>query len=320
MSKLKIIGGSGFIGTNFIDNFKNDYDITILDIRDSQSYPMMYEYCDIRDKNMLKACLQPDDIVINLAAEHHDDVSPSDRYYETNSLGAKNLSEVAREKGISKIVFTSTVAVYGLSDDPKSEESPTVPFNHYGKSKLMAEKHYIDWQSECNTDLVIIRPTAIFGPGNKGNVYNLFNQIARNRFIMISKGENIKSVGYIDNISHFIRTCLRASKNTSEIYNFVDKPDLTTSELVSLVKSCLNRNGSKLYIPYWLAYGIGLLFDLFGQITARKFIISSIRIKKFCSSTIIECNSSPKDYKQVISLEDGISKTIDSDFRNFISN
>ena len=66
MSKLKIIGGSGFIGTNFIDNFKNDYDITILDIRDSQSYPMMYEYCDIRDKNMLKACLQPDDIVIHV--------------------------------------------------------------------------------------------------------------------------------------------------------------------------------------------------------------------------------------------------------------
>ena len=91
-------------------------------------------------------------------------------------------------------------------------------------------------------------------------------------------------------------------------------------DLVSLVKSCLNRNGSNLFIPYWLAYAIGLLFDLFSKITARKFIISSIRIKKFCSSTVIECNKSPKNYKQAISLEDGISKTINSDFINFVSN
>ena len=318
MNKIKIalIGGSGFIGSRFIEIFKNTYDIRILDIKASLAFPNLYDYCDVREITDLRNNLLSNDIIINLAAEHHDNIQPISKYYETNTIGAKNICKVAKEKDIRKIIFTSTVAVYGLSNEPKSESSATFPFNDYGKSKLDAEKYYKIWQEECNTSLTIIRPTAIFGPLNRGNIYNLFNQIANDRFIMIGNGKSIKSIGYVDNLSHFISAAIKSDINQSRIYNFVDKPDLPTGQLVSIIRLGLNKKASQVFIPYFIAYTLGLMLDFLARLLSREFTISSIRIKKFCSSTVIESNYVLPDYKQVVTIEKGISKTLKYEFLN----
>lgn len=312
--RIVILGGSGFIGTNFISIYKKQYTIKILDIKKSSTFPEFYEYCDIRSLNQLRSSLKFGDILINLAAEHHDNIMPISRYYETNTQGAKNICQIAKEKEIKKIIFTSTVAVYGLDNSPKSEDTVTNPFNDYGKSKLDAEKHYIQWQKEYNTDLKIIRPTAIFGPTNRGNIYNLLNQIARNRFVMIGRGDNVKSIGYVDNISHMINASIINQNNEFELYNFADKPDLSTYELISIIREKLNKKPSRFFIPHTLAYIAGLWFDLFSKLCRKNFTISSIRIKKFCSPTTIYCNKKPNNYRQQVTIEDGISKTIKSEF------
>ena len=79
------------------------------------------------------------------------------------------------------------MAIYGFAPANTGENGEPNYFNEYGRTKYLAEQIYRDWQQEdpLNRTLVIVRPTVVFGPGNRGNVYNLLKQIASKRFVMI---------------------------------------------------------------------------------------------------------------------------------------
>ena len=80
--------------------------------------------------------------------------------------------------GVNDLIFTSSVAVFGLNKNNPDENFPVDPFNHYGKSKLKAENIIRDWYNKKPTkrSVTIIRPTVIFGERNRGNVFNLLNK------------------------------------------------------------------------------------------------------------------------------------------------
>ena len=149
--------------------------------------------------------------IINLAAEHRDDVLPISKYYEVNVLGSKNVCKFAEKNNINKIIFTSSVAVYGFSNKPVNEEGKINYFNEYGRTKFLAEEVYREWfgRDPSNRSLTIVRPTVIFGNGNKGNVYNLIKQISEKKFIMIGNGKNIKSIAYVKNVADFLTYLLK---------------------------------------------------------------------------------------------------------------
>ena len=112
---ILIIGGSGFIGTRICKRLANDkVQFTIVDKVISRTFPERTVQCDIRNLDDLckKLC---GDVIINLAAEHRDDVTPRSLYDEVNVQGAKNVCAAAERNYIDTIVFTSSVAVYGFA-------------------------------------------------------------------------------------------------------------------------------------------------------------------------------------------------------------
>ena len=166
--------------------------------------------------------------------------------------------------GGSGFIFTSTVALYGLNAGIPNEESPVRPFNEYGKSKLQAEEVFRRWADyDPARSLVIVRPAVIFGEGNRGNVFNLLSQIASRHFIMVGKGANRKSMGYVENIADFLVHTLSMGPGI-HVYNYADTPDLTAAELVSIARRKLHQNNRTLRIPYWigLAGGSSLTWPL----------------------------------------------------------
>ena len=105
------------------------------------------------------------DVVVNQAAVHRDDVRDKSEYQRTNVDGAENVAQVCSEKGIKKIVFTSTVAVYGFAEPGTNESGKINPFNEYGRTKFEAEEKLRSWQEASDNSLLIVRPTVIFGEG-----------------------------------------------------------------------------------------------------------------------------------------------------------
>lgn len=319
MIKICVIGGSGFVGTRLIEFLETTYSIKILDKNISKKFPELTIIGDIRDKNFLVNNLKNFDLVILLAAEHRDDVSPISLYYDVNVSGTQNVIEAINKNDIKNIIFTSSVAVYGLNKNMPNEKSQVYPFSHYGKSKWQAEKALRNWYNENPIDrsLTIIRPTVIFGERNRGNVYNLLKQISSGRFMMVGKGTNKKSMAYVGNIVAFIKYCIESQKPGYRLYNYIDKPDLCMNELVQQVETSLNKKLPPIRIPYWLGYLGGLSFDLLAKVICKKLTISSVRVKKFCATTQFDATAAhDSGFKAPFSLAEGLHRTLHYEFIN----
>lgn len=312
-----LIGGSGFIGSRLADRLRSTgKDFYIFDKNQSAYHSNMVIIGDVRDLDRMRSSIKPESIIIHLAAEHRDDVRPASLYDEVNVGGAKNICQIAREKNINTIVFTSSVAVYGFAQVGADENSEIAPFNDYGRTKYEAEKILRAWQNESPNErtLVIIRPTVVFGEQNRGNVFNLLQQIASGKFIMVGHGENRKSMAYVENVAAFIEFSSEFKPGTY-VYNFIDKPDFTMNQLVSSVQQILGRqNNSKFRFPYALGYIIGKLFDLVAAITGKRLVISSIRVKKFCSNSVYNTSIGSTGFVAPIPLEQALKKTIEHEF------
>ena len=312
-----LIGGSGFIGSRLLSMLKIG-SVRILDLVKPDS-DVDSEICDIRDYDAVLGNIGSAQTVVLLAAEHRDDLSPYNLYYDTNVKGTRNVLRAMREKNIQHIIFTSTVALYGLNKLKPNEYDSLIPFNHYGKSKLQAEEELTEWWQEDpqNRSLTIIRPTVVFGENNRGNVYTLINQILKNRFIMIGNGKNRKSMAYVGNVAAFIKLLLDNQTLGKYTYNYTDAPDYTINELVSIIKEELNMGDHRIHIPKWLGLIVGYFFDFVSYLTDLKFSISAIRIKKFCANSIYDTRKMiATDFEPPFSLRDGLSRTIQHEFIN----
>ena len=313
--KITVIGGSGFVGTNLCRQLSlKQQDFEIIDLKMSNQFPEKCKIADVRNAETLRDTITGD-VVVNLAAVHRDDISDKSEYQRTNIDGAENVALVCEEKGIDKIVFTSTVAVYGFAEPGTDENGAINPFNEYGRTKFKAEEKLRKWQAQGDNSLIIVRPTVIFGEGNRGNVYNLLNQIASGKFLMVGKGENKKSMAYIGNIVSFLETCIATDRKYG-VYNYVDTPDLTMNELVSHVRAKLKgKTGVGLRLPYWLGLILGYTADLASKISGKNLPVSSIRIKKFASSTEFEsAKENLNKFTAPFSLIDGVERTLQSEF------
>jgi len=309
---IAVIGGSGFVGTKLVGMLLDLGNIVrIFDKVESQLYHHLWIRSDVRDKKSLSA-IHDCNVIYNLAAEHRDDVRPVSLYYDVNVCGARNIVNVAEANNVKKIIFTSTVAVYGLNQPNATESSPLQPFNDYSKSKIKAEKIFIEWaQKGKDRSLVIVRPVVIFGEGNRGNVYNLIKQIVNNKFIMVGNGRNKKSMAYVGNFVKFLIEVLKLKEGV-HIFNYADKPDLSMNELVGIIRRELGKNkDSSLRLPYCIGLAGGYFFDLISIITKRTYPVSNIRIKKFCANTTVSTKALDLiNFKPTYTLEEGLQKMI----------
>ena len=311
--KIAITGGSGFIGTRLIEVLKADgHECVIIDI-------VHKDPIDILNQDKLNAACAGCDAIYHLAAAHRDDIFPRSIYYETNGKGTQNVIAAAEENDIKRIIFTSTIAVYGLNRGSPDETLEPAPFNDYGKSKLEAEKHLEAWAKKDSARVATItRPVVVFGENNRGNVHTLIEQISKGRFIMIGDGENEKSMAYVGNVVDFLKHCLN-EKPGCEIYNYADKPDFSTNELTDVIYRSLGLKKPGFALPYSLGLGAGYMFDVVARISGKQLPISSVRVQKFCADTTAQAEKCLKTgFTPQYTLAEGVECMINHDFGHLV--
>ncbi|MDR2281875.1 MAG: NAD-dependent epimerase/dehydratase family protein [Sphingobacterium sp.] len=316
--KIAIIGGSGFIGTNVIRLLTGieDYEVLNVDKRQSTAFAGITRIADVLDREAMVEELKGIDVVVLLAAEHQDNVQPISLYYDVNVEGMRNVLYAMDQNAIKRLVFTSSVAIYGLDKNNPDESFPADPFNHYGKSKWEAELLLQDWYKQHGDwNISIIRPTVVFGEGNRGNVFNLLNQIASSRFMMIGKGKNQKSMSYVGNVVAFIFFLIENNFKGYGVYNYVDKPDFTTNDIVYNTGKVLNKPISNVRVPYWAGMLGGYAFDILAFVTRKKFAVSSVRVRKFCAVTKYDATKvGASGFVAPFTMEEGLKRTLVAEF------
>ena len=312
-TKIFILGGAGFVGSNLACRFENmnrKYSIGDINNKSKDIIKLDIEELDSLDY------VSGSQTIINLAAVHRDDVRPLSRYDDVNVQGSVNVCQAARKHGINKIIFTSSVAIYGFAPADTNELGKPDYFNEYGRTKYLAEQVYKEWQSEDsqNRTLVVVRPTVIFGEGNRGNVYNLLKQIASRRFVMFGSGDNKKSMAYVENVTAFLEYSL-SFKPGLHIFNYIDKPDFDMNSLVSETRRTLfGKNNVGLRLPAFLGVTIGYCADAIATLLRKTLPVSSVRVKKFLGTTQFSSSVEETGFVPPFSLKDGLARTLRYEF------
>ncbi len=311
---VALVGGRGFIGRSLAPRLRQP--VRIIDADGAAGADFMM--ADIRDGDGLTAALQGCTEIVHLAAAHRDDMAPKE-YFDVNVRGTENVCASASALGIARIVFASSAAVYGLRADAPDESMPPSPIGPYGESKRQAEEVLRRWQGQApeRRELVIVRPSAVFGAGNRANIHRLIAQFAQHGSLMIGSGANRKSVAFVENVAAFLAFLLeRPVAAGCEIYNYADKPDLTMNEFREVVLQSLGQDaGAPLRLPLGAGLAAGALFDLAGRIMGRKFAVSSARIRKLCADSVIACaRAQEAGFVPPSTLREALAATVVAEF------
>ena len=314
--KLFITGSLGFIGKLLTESLLDlgheiiGFDLLMNSI-DHEKY--IHIQGNILDSSLLSDSMSTSiDAVIHLAAEHKDYGITEAEYFAVNEQGTQNLLNCAIDHLINNFILFSSVAIYGQVNGA-TETTPPSPYTPYGESKLAAEAAIKSWVDKSpNRSARIIRPTVVFGPNNFANTFRLISRVCDGKFLPVGKGENIKSIAYVENVVGATLFLLDSLRPGFEIYNYSDLPQLSIKELVHTVASFASVKVPNIRIPTNIAFSIAGLIDTFGKIFRLNFSFSKERFKKFSTNS-----NYPSDkirdigYRQKITISEGIKKTVE---------
>jgi len=198
-----VFGGSGFIGSHLVASLTSAGATAIVaDIKPPTHLPegARFVEADVREPIGFEPDAT-DPLVFNLAAVHRTPGHPDHEYFETNVAGARNVIAFSSDYAVASLWFTSSIAVYGPTEQACSEDSPLRPVSAYGRSKLEAEQIHREWaEASSGRRLVVVRPAAVFGPGEKGNFTRLAAGLRRGFFFYPGRRDTLKACGYVDDL------------------------------------------------------------------------------------------------------------------------
>ncbi len=315
--KILVIGSTGFIGQFLVKKLvEKKHEVIGLDINPGPKELNKLCTCLVGNmlcpEDILKAA-RGVDLIITLAAKHHDFGVTREEFFHVNETGTQMLLDCAAKLQIKKLIFYSSVAVYGTNDEPSTENTIPQPDNNYGESKLAAEKVIQKWvDDDKSRNVIIIRPSVIFGPNNFANVYNLIDKIYKKKFVFVGKGDNIKSVAYVENLVDANIFLIDKLKPGIQIFSYSDEPQMTIAQIVDVIGTCLPYGAPKIKLPLFLAVSLGSIFDLLAKITGRNLPITAARMKKFATATHHKAEKiREQGFIQKIEITEGFRRMID---------
>jgi len=311
---ILITGDSGFIGRHLVVQLmRRGNSIRGIDLAPKPGTSPDYSQIvgNILDWDAVMSAMAGAQCIIHLAAEHKDFGITREKYFKVNEEGTKHLLRCASELNIKEFVFYSSVAVYGSQEDA-GEDSVPQPTNPYGESKLAAERAIKMWAGgNPARKAVIIRPTVVFGPFSRANIFRLISYVCDKKFVWVGKGEHIKSIAYVENLVEATLFLLDHMKSGVEVFNYSDEPQMTTRQLVSLIAKTAGVAEPRMEIPLGIALPVAKVFDTVGSFTGKNFSITTARIRKFNTPTVYDARRIKRiGFKPSHSIAEGLDRNI----------
>ncbi len=292
-TRVSFTGGSGFIGRYCYEKFQAEFSDLEIDsnldlVQPEFDYVGNHVQGDVRSSETCEKICANTDVIIHLAAAHRDFGIERDEYFDVNENGTLQLLNAMDRKGVRKLIFTSSVAVYNPDDNEISEATKPDPQNPYGASKLAAEKRIEDWVAADSQRLaLIIRPTVVIGPRNQATMYSLIDQIKRGKYLFnIGSGKNVKSLAVVSNLVNFMgEWASQQPDGQIHVANFVDGPQLQTTQIVDIIHEELGMKRPTIGLPIGVVSAMAFPVDLLTKCIGKRSPITPARVKKFGTQT-----------------------------------
>ncbi len=253
--RVLVTGGTGFTGAALVGRLRAaGHEVVALDYKDGLQCDALRAMGaevvqgSVTDRAIVERSMRGVEFVFHLAAAFRELNVPHSFYDEVNVGGTRNVLEAALKAGVWKFVYCSTCGVHGNVDHPPAnEDAPIHPADYYQRTKYEAEP-LVKQLAAGRMEAVILRPAAIYGPGDPERFFMIFKRVARGTFPMFGSGQTLYHPLYIDNLVDAFMLCLAPGVGNGREYLIADEHYYPIEEIVKSVGRALEV---KVRIPHY---------------------------------------------------------------------
>ncbi|HKG34209.1 MAG TPA: NAD-dependent epimerase/dehydratase family protein [Gemmatimonadales bacterium] len=314
-----ITGGSGFVGAHLVRRLlERGHRVTSLDksaglfddeLRSKGATLLSGSVTEVDD---VARAMAGAELVYHLASPFGDILQPDSAYWDIEVNGTRNVLEAARRGGVRRVVHCSTQGVHGIiTRPPGNEDSPIAPRDYYCYSKAEGEKVCREFIAK-GMDIVIVRPTSVYGPGDTRGWLKLYRMVSKGWFLMIGSGKTLNHPVYVENLVDLFELCGTSPAAKGRTYLAGDEEAVTLNELVRAVGAAVGTNVRIIRFPWYDAawFAAAAVESVFKTLRIRPPVFRR-RLSWFRTNRAFQIDRAKAElgYTPRVRLSEGLSRT-----------
>jgi len=313
--RVLVTGGAGFTGKALVRRMLDaGHEVVALDNKagyrteEISDWGARFVLGSVTDAETIGRCVAGADVVHHVAAAFREMNVPRSYYREVNVEGTRIVLQAALDAGVRKFVYCSTCGVDGhVEHPPAAEDAPIRPADYYQQTKYDAEALVLDY---CRRGLksTILRPAAIFGPGDPGRFRMMFRQVSRGWFPMFGDGRTLYHPLYIDNLLDAFEIAMRENRGNGAAYLIADEGYLSIEDLVRAVARAMATSVRIVHLPVWPVVAAGHVVEKLCAPLGIAPPIHPRRVDWFRQTRAFSIDKARRElgYVPTVSLDDGL--------------
>ncbi len=268
---------------------------------------------DLTDRASLERALVGIDVVYNIGALYRAAGLKESIYRAVNAEAVVTLIECAKAAGVKRVVQCSTVGVHGdIEHPPANEDAPLRPGDVYQDTKVLGEQLGREAAARTGVELVIARPSGIYGPGDR-RLLKLFGGVARRRFLFLGDGKIFYHLTHVDDLCDGFRLCGTVPVAAGRTYILAGGAVTTLSELVALTADIAKVAPPKMHWPVWPFWVAGALCEALCAPFGIEPPIFRRRVDFFTKSRAFDISRARAElgFAPRVGLREGIGRTLE---------
>jgi nucleoside-diphosphate-sugar epimerase len=316
--RVLVTGATGFTGghlARFLAGCGDDVRVLVRPASRGSVDPHAFEVFegDVRDPDATRRAAEGVEVVYHIAAIYRQAGLRDDEYRAVNATAVGTIVEAARAGGARRVVHCSTVGVHGdVERPPASEDAPLKPGDIYQETKLEGERVAREAAARTGVEVVIARPTGIYGPGDR-RLLKLFRGVAKRRFVILGDGRIYYHLTYVDDLVAGFRLCGTVPRAAGRTYIFAGGEVTTLNELVALIAEEARVPPPALHLPVWPFWTAGAACEAICGPFGIEPPLYRRRVDFFTKSRAFDITRARQElgYAPVVGLREGIRRTLD---------
>jgi len=314
-----VTGGTGFTGGHLVRRLAGAGDTVRALVRTPEAAGDLRDAGidvvagDLTDRDSLRRACEGVDVVYNIGALYRTAGLPASAYFEVNARGAEWIVIAAAEAGVRRVVHCSTVGVHGdVEHPPANEDAPLRPGDVYQETKVEGERLASAAAERSGIELVIARPTGIYGPGDR-RLLKLFGAVARGRFVLLGSGQVFYHLTYVDDLCDGFRLCGTVPAAAGRTYILAGGEVTTLRELIGITAEVAGVAPPRVRLPVWPFWLAGAACEAVCAPFGIEPPIYRRRVDFFTKSRAFDITRARQElgFAPVVGLREGIGRTLE---------
>ncbi|HYH44923.1 MAG TPA: NAD(P)-dependent oxidoreductase [Thermoanaerobaculia bacterium] len=316
--KVLVTGGTGFTGKALVRRLiEMGHQVVALDYKEGLKTQEIRDWGaevilgSVTDMDVVRRSVEGAEVVHHVAAAFREMDVPERHYYEVNVDGTRNVLQAALDAGVRKVIYCSTCGVHGNVDHPPAgEDAPIRPADYYQRTKWEAEPLAREF-FERGLRTTILRPAAIYGPGDPERFYLIFKRVAGGSFPMFGNGRTLYHPLYIDNLIDAFILAMEDGRGDGEAYLIADEQYIEIEDLVRRVGKALGTDVRIPHYPVWPVIVAGHVVEKACKPFGINPPIFPRRVDWYRQNRAFRIDKARKDlgYQPSVGIDEGLRRT-----------